>query len=67
MASREELLLERLVSINKRIDWLASLEAIAVARTRAATNVDFWPEKERLLAASEQILDELEAGWRTNA
>jgi ABC-type uncharacterized transport system ATPase subunit len=67
MANREELLLERLTSINKRIDWLASVEAIAMARTRAATDVDFWPEKLRLLDESDRILDELEKGWRQNA
>lgn len=62
--SREEELLRRLEAINRRIDWLATHEAIAAGRTLAESSVDFWPEKARLLDASERILDELEKGWR---
>jgi hypothetical protein len=57
--AREELLEARLLSVHRRMQWIADDEARTAWLKGAVSDHHFMSEKERLIEETERILDEL--------
>jgi hypothetical protein len=62
MTEEEQCLMDRLGAIHRRINEIADLEARSAYVKGWAAQGNLMPEKERLIAQTEKILDELLGG-----